>query len=148
MSPVTVDAEELIIALEGGGSEIEYYVDRQTGEVFPLLPDSDEAEADRERVEADSERFVYVEPLASSVGWDVMEQFVISLQPGEPRRILERAITSRRPFRAFKDELLAFPDLREAWFAFHDQAFTTLAKEWLEDEGIDATLKVRLRPVP
>ena len=72
-----------------------------------------------------------------------MAGFVESLPPGGPANALGSALGARHPFRAFKDVLTAFPDLREAWYAFHDREWTRLAAEWLEEEGIDATLKVR-----
>ncbi len=72
-----------------------------------------------------------------------MAGFVESLPPGGPHDALGSALGARHPFRAFKDVLAAFPELRGEWYAFRDREWTRLAAEWLEEEGIDATLKVR-----
>jgi len=47
------------------------------------------------------------------------------------------------PFRRFKDTLLAYATLREQWFAFHEQALVELVRQWLDDAGIEANLKLR-----
>ena len=38
---------------------------------------------------------------------------------------------------------LEYLDLREAWFRFHNEAFIQLAKVWLMEHQIEATLKMR-----
>ncbi|MDD5564791.1 MAG: UPF0158 family protein [Thermoanaerobaculaceae bacterium] len=147
MSQPSVDAEELVTALENHSYEMRFFLDRRTGEVFPVFEDNDESDDDRARIDDDPESFVAVDPLPSSVGWEVMAAFVESLPPGGPRAALGSALGAQHPFRTFKDVLLAFPGQREAWYAFHDREWTRLAAEWLEAEGIEATLKLRSRAV-
>ena len=62
---------------------------------------------------------------------------------GDARARLTRAVQRSRPFRRFKDELLNYPDVREKWFAYEYDRMLDIAKEWLEDEGLDADLKTR-----
>ncbi len=131
------------MALENHSYKMRYFLDRQTGEVFPVFEDSEESDGDRDRIDADPGRFVAVDPLPSSVGWEVMAAFVESLPAGAARVHLDAALSARHPFRAFKDTLSGHPSLREEWFAYHEQEWTRLAAEWLEDEGIDATLSSR-----
>jgi hypothetical protein len=143
MPRVTIHADDLIMALEDHSLEMRFYLDRQTGEVIPLFECNDESDEDRERIEAEMDRFVFIDPIPSSVAWDMMEAFVESLQPGQPRRRLEGAIRARHPFRTFKDAVSAYPDLVKAWYAFHDREWTKLAAEWLEEQQIDAALETR-----
>ena len=143
MPRVTIHADELIMALENHSFDVQFYLDRQTGEVIPVFEEIDESDEDRERIEADLDRFVFIDPIPSSVAWDVMEAFVESLEPGQPRRRLEGAIRARHPFRAFKDAVSEYADLLKAWYAFHDREWTRLAAEWLEEQQIEATLQVR-----
>ena len=133
------------MALEGHSYEMTFFVDRRTGEVFPVFEGNDESDADRDRIDGEPARFVGVDPIPSSVGWEVMAGFVESLPPGKARDTLDAALGARHPFRAFKDALLAYPTLRDEWYAFHDREWATLADEWLEEQGIDATLRVRSR---
>ena len=72
-----------------------------------------------------------------------MRDFIETIQDERIANRLARSIGGRHPFRRFKDELLNYPTLREAWFHFHDEAFLEIAKEWLIENEIEATLKVR-----
>ncbi|HQT95490.1 MAG: hypothetical protein B7Z68_04370 [Acidobacteria bacterium 21-70-11] len=145
MSTLVIDAEELIMALEGHSYEMTFFIDRRTGEVFPVFEDNEESDADRERIDAEPARFVAVDPIPSSVAWEVMAGFVESLPPGKARDTLDVVLGVRHPFRAFKDVLSAYPTVRDEWYAFHDREWARLAGEWLEEEGIDAALRVRSR---
>ena len=69
MNKPVIDAEELIMALESNDIEMSFFVDRRTGEVFPVFENNDESDADRDRIEADPARFVAVDPIPSSVAW-------------------------------------------------------------------------------
>ncbi len=56
-----------------------------------------------------------------------MEQFVQLVRDPRARDRLDRALQGRGPFRRFKDTLLEFPGLREAWFRFHTRAWNAEA---------------------
>jgi hypothetical protein len=79
---------------------------------------------------------VRVEPLPSWVGYRDMEDFAARVREPRTRDLLERAIAGRGAFRRFKDALLDYPDLRRAWFAFHDTRGERRAIEWLASEGL------------
>jgi Uncharacterised protein family (UPF0158) len=65
-----------------------------------------------------------------------MEDFVGRVRDPRSRDLLERAIAGRGAFRRFKDTLLDFPDLRQAWFSFHGARMERLAIEWLAGQGL------------
>ena len=69
MSKPSVNADELIMAIEGHSYEMTFFLDRTTGEVFPVFDDNEESDADRDRIDAEPARFVAVDPIPSSVGW-------------------------------------------------------------------------------
>lgn len=142
MAKLRIDRGELICALEAHGLEVEWYLDLETGGVLPVIDgqlpgDDDELQ---EAFEADDGRFLPIEPIPPSLGYDLMAEFAASVRDPAARRALEKALAGRRPFGRFKDALDAWPDLREEWFAFYDQALESLAVAWLEDQGIDADL--------
>lgn len=138
MTGLCIRADELIMAFEGFGTEMQHFFDRQTGEVLTVFEDMDEEDA--ERLDADPDRFLLIEPVPSYVGYEVMSDFVDTLPEGKVRRELARALQQRRPFRRFKDVLLNYPAVREEWFRFHEQAFMKIIQEWLDDHGVEATL--------
>jgi hypothetical protein len=65
-----------------------------------------------------------------------MQDFIERVRNPQARHLLERAIAGRGAFRRFKDALFDFPELREAWFRFHDARVERRAIRWLVDEGL------------
>jgi hypothetical protein len=139
MTGLTIRADELIMAFEDYGTGLRHFFDRQAGEVLSLLAE-DMDEEDRERLNADPDRYLLIEPAPSWVGFEIMNDFVETLPEGKARRELAAALQQRHPFRRFKDVLLNYPSIRENWFRFHEQAFMKIIKEWLENHGVEATL--------
>lgn len=136
---LTLQADELITAFEGNNYGMHHFLDRQTGELL-FISDDIPTEDVQERIDEDIERYAAIEPVPSHESFQIMENFVESLPGGKARRDLANAINQHKPFRRFKDTLLAYPDLREQWFRFHEQAFIEIIKEWLEDHKIEATV--------
>jgi hypothetical protein len=169
MAKIRIDEGELLMAFDSGDGTDHWYLDRQTGEViflgddfgFDLEDDEDEAEdeedaededdaeagwEDEERAlrraisrDEEGRRYLPVPSLGSHEGFRIMERFAAS-QDGRVREALFDALDRRRPFRSFKDALMAFPDVRERWFAYHEERLREEALAWLESEGIDAEL--------
>jgi hypothetical protein len=93
-----------------------------------------------------------IEPEPSGAAWQDMADYTARVPDPQVRRRLERAIEGRGAFRRFKDELLEYPQLREAWFAFADTRMERRAVRWLADEGLiddaAAELAIAQRPDP
>jgi Uncharacterised protein family (UPF0158) len=65
-----------------------------------------------------------------------MQGFVERVRDPCARDLLGRAIAGRGAFRRFKDALLDFPELRDAWFRFRDTRLEHRAIRWLVDERL------------
>ncbi|MHB9131401.1 MAG: UPF0158 family protein [Armatimonadota bacterium] len=137
-----IDAGDLQLAFESGNFESSFYVDLQTGKVVLSGDPSmcDEVEEINELIEEDPGRFTFIEPMSSREGFRLMEDFVETLTSARVQDHLIQALQQRHPFRNFKDALLDYPNLREEWFAFHDEAMRDYARQWLEEHDIDADL--------
>jgi hypothetical protein len=162
MAKISIDEGDLLMAFESGDGMTRWFLDRQTGAVIGLgddvlLDDDDDDEdlQDWEREERALRRAIYdddgedrrylpIESLSSHEGFRIMEDFAASLE-GRVRAALFDALDRRRPFRSFKDALMGFPDVRERWFAYHEEQLREHALDWLRIEGIDAELT---RPSP
>jgi hypothetical protein len=138
MTKLTIRADELIMAFEDQGSEMRHFFDLQTGEVLDVFEDMDEEDA--ERLENEPDRYLQIEPEPSWVGYELMQDFLDTLPEGEVLGELAHALQQRRPFRRFKDVLLAYPEVQKEWFYFHEQAFIKIIQEWFDDNGVEATL--------
>lgn len=127
-----IDVDSLVQALEDHSPDANWWLDPRTGEVEPRFDSS------LEDVEDDPEArgLVPIEAIPSSEAYRDMEDFIARVRDPKARDVLERAIAGRGAFRRFKDTLLEFPELREAWFAFHDARMERRAIGWLADADL------------
>jgi uncharacterized protein (UPF0332 family) len=138
-----VDLADLALALEDHSDEHLWWLDRADGSVHPHFGAS---------VEEDGA--LPIDPLPVAVGYRDMEDFVAYVRDVHARDLLERAIVGRGAFRRFKDALGEFPELRRAWFAFHDARGERRAIAWLAEhdlvsqEQAAAALATREDPEP
>ncbi len=123
----TVDLRSLAEALEDHSPETTWWFDPRTGNSEPHL-DEEEQPSDR--------GLIRIEPVPSREAYGDMEDFIGRVRDARARDLLERAIAGRGAFRRFKDTLLGFADLRQAWFTFHDARMERRAIEWLAGQGL------------
>jgi predicted nucleotidyltransferase len=142
-----VDLSSLCEALEDHSDETSWWFDPRTGEVEPHLTSS--LEDDDLTGDPEERGLVWVDPVPSGEAYRDLEDFVARVRDPRAHDLLERAISGRGAFRRFKDTLFEFPNLREAWFAFHDRRMECRAIGWLLDRGLidqeggDAALAAR-----
>ncbi|MGH2963034.1 MAG: UPF0158 family protein [Solirubrobacterales bacterium] len=146
----SVDLEMLRGALEDHSPTMQWWLDPETGESIPKSEDIPWGELGL--TEADQDRLIPIEPTPSRESYSDMEDFIARVGDPRARDLLERAIEGRGAFRRFKDTLLEFEELREAWFAFHDARTERRAIAWLAGEGViddvAADRAIEARPDP
>lgn len=133
-----VDLDELSSLLEGGfGESSTVYVDLLTGDVFsgdftdPALVGED-AVVD---VEAEPDRWVWLERAGSREGWEDMEAFALRQRDRALRDRLTRAIEGAGAFRRFRD-LVDSEGLAAQWQTYSDDRRWGRARDALADAGI------------
>jgi len=82
----------------------------------------------------DLDRYFCIHPIDAHEGIAIRTDFVEVLPRGKPRNNLAQALRRRHPFRAFRDTLLAHPQVREAWFKYHDDCIRSMAIVWVEEK--------------
>jgi len=127
-----VDLEDLAQALEDHSYEHRWWLDPKTGEIV-LWSDSSEEQGEPD---PETRGLLAIAPTPSHEGYEDMQDFIRRVRNPQARDLLERAIAGRGAFRRFKDALLDFPELREAWFGFHDARVERRAISWLVDAGL------------
>lgn len=128
-----VNLADLALALEDHSEEQTWRFDPVDGTVAPFFSSSAEQPGD----ESALEDLIAIEPIPSAVGYGDMEDFAARVRDPQARELLQGALNGRGAFRRFKDLLeLDFPDLRGAWFAFHDVRAERRAIEWLARRGL------------
>ena len=129
-----MNLRSLAQALEDHSPETSWWFDPESGDVEPRV---DPAGADDEEQEDPLDQdLVLIDPIPSREAYRDMEDFIGRVRHPKARDLLERAIAGRGAFRRFKDTLLDFPDLRQAWFTFHDARMQRRAILWLGDQGL------------
>jgi Uncharacterised protein family (UPF0158) len=124
LAPEHFDLADLAFALEDQSSEHGWWLDVDAGTVEPRFSDPLD------------DRLVGIDPLPATVGYEDMQEFVGHVRDPRAGRLLARAITGRGAFRRFKDTLLDWPDLRRAWFRFHDARGEQRAIRWLVERRL------------
>ena len=129
LDPEQLDLADLALALEDHSRDHKWWFDPGSGAVEPRF----EARFGEDHAAAG---LISIEPVPTGVGYADMEDFVARVRDPRAHHLLERAITGRGAFRRFKDALLDYPELRRAWFAFHDVRGERRAIEWLLEHGL------------
>jgi len=142
--PIRIDASEFLYALDSHDPETEHYLDLQTGEIVTATWGaflSDEPEyAELEAVRDDQERYRLIEPVPSREGWRWMQDFAEGVSDARVQERLLDAIHGSGAFGRFKRVLSSYPEVRAAWFRFHEEQLLEYAREWLHNESIEAEL--------
>lgn len=135
MPKLKINREDLIEALTTRFEVVEgqWYLDTETGDVLLDVDGAEDLPVDLH----DNPRYRGIDPIPSHESFRLMEDFVDTVPDTKAAARLARALEGRKPFRRFKDELMDFPDLREAWFQFLDATHTRLAQAWCKDNGIE-----------
>jgi hypothetical protein len=136
MPKLKINREDLIQALTtnldlGGGA---WYLDLENGQIILASDAVDDLPADLE----DNPRYRLIETMPSHESFQIMEDFVETLEDEAAAERLVEALRRRKPFRQFKDALFDFPSLQERWFEFRDRAHARYAERWCKGEGIKA----------
>lgn len=90
------------------------------------------------------DKYVPVEPVAPSQAFRVMADFAESVKDKHMQQRLTDALNGRKPFANF-NHLVHTTNVREQWFDFKNNAYTEMAKEWIE-ENASQELKEKIKP--
>ena len=90
-----------------------------------------------DKVEANPEDYVEIEPMHSREAYRIMERFAEEMIDDPEIKILALdRLAGPKPFRRFKD-LVEYSDYRESWFAFQQKAYEDYVRKILELELAD-----------
>lgn len=127
--------EALEDAFENNAPEVHSYLHVKSGDVTRIV-DGVADPAMHARVNADPD-YLRVDPVSSREQYRWMERYIATVEDGDFRDRLARAIDGKGAFRRFKDVLMSFPVDRERWFAFRSERLRTAMEAWLSAHGIE-----------
>ena len=131
-SPTSLEA--LIHALESQLDTIQYYYDRETGEVVTVSEEFGEGPGD---MEAEADRYLLVSSFTTNERFQIMEDFVESLPDEGLIEELNQALIGKGAFQRFEEALQKHPNRRKQWHNFRTAKVNARACEWLREHGIN-----------
>ena len=147
---IIISLREMVDEMQTLSNEIRTYLNVVTGKFVTILPDDQflEREEDPSDLpEWQQERLKDVKDVSSSHDfkeipnqfdiheYDIMENFCMSIDDGQTRDTLLRAIRGSGAFRRFKETISRY-GIEEEWFNYKDQAYKEIAIDWLERKEI------------
>jgi Uncharacterised protein family (UPF0158) len=151
--PSTVLIKDIVDALEIQFDEAPSFLDLETGKVEtvfsevlhdagecsageePSLPEWQEPQWEIAQRIAAMDRVLALPTKYDIHEWEIMRDFVNSVESSRIQEELARAIHGRGAFRMFKDTLYRHK-IEKAWYAFRAAAWRRIAIAWCEEHGI------------
>ncbi len=90
--------------------------------------------------------FLALETVPTHQSFRVMEAFIETVKDKSLQAKLVHALEKKRPFANFKF-IIDNSHVRQQWFGFRDDAYTAIAKEWIEENAGDE-LKEKIKALP
>lgn len=136
-----VSLEKITDALAMTNDEHVIYYDSDKDEIGFVF-EADSVRIDIELEDALPENAVLLPSLYEINEYNMMEDFVYSLEDKEMQKELFFAINGRGAFRNFK-HLIRRYSIQEEWYDFKHEAYTIIAKKWCKNN--DLTMKSKLK---
>jgi hypothetical protein len=134
-----IDFPALLKAFEDPTPENQYMIDLQNGSLMKLsLEDALGIKRFQALFAQNPKRFVKVERPSARDNFQELEIFVKGLADPHLKGVLQRALTSHKPFREFRDAIKDKFHARDAWDKFHKQNVEKRANNFLKASGLQA----------
>jgi len=121
----------LIAAMTSSLDSIRFYYDRQTGETVMLSDEFGTGE-----LEGPVERYELVTPLSVSERFQIMEDFVETLDNDALEDELNQVLTEKGAFVKFDEALSQYPTRNKQWIQFRADRVASRARAWLVEHGV------------
>lgn len=148
-SVITISYDDLDLAMESRGDDysgMRSYLDRETGEVLTVSNDDAYDDPDpevSERIDEEPARYAEIPALDSRESYRELVRFAESIDEEDIRDQLEVAMAGGRGvFGRFHHVIGKYPDLRERWHAVERENRARRMRDWFEEEGIEAELRM------
>ena len=132
MTETSRNVEALIEAFTSSLDSIAHYYDRQTGEVVTLSE-----EFGTGKLEGPANRYVVITPLSVSDRYQIMEDFVDTVDSLSLQEELNDALIEKGAFLRFEGVVSKYPERHRQWRAFRADQVTAHIRAWQHEHGLD-----------
>lgn len=130
-----IDLDELAEAMDVNMRDtIDFFLDMQTGEIV-VTSDGIDDDIDVE----DEERYEPVPERAAPENYELMREFIATVNDAAFAERLSRAIIGSGAFGRFKREFAGHPKEQARWYAFRSAALQQAAIDWLNSLNVEST---------
>lgn len=146
---VEISWTDLMDAFARDATDRVYFLDRLTGEVF-FVPAAMDDEDFWRQVDSNAERFLQIPPLDRGSEKRILAQFMTIVADPELKKMLEHAMSGKRPYVTVSDIFSFFPEEHERLMEMKDDFVTVKVKNWLEAHEIftmETNAKMPIAPV-
>lgn len=134
MKKIKLNIEPILYYMEdSSGFARSHYIDLFKGEVVSPDVDDDIGYEDLEN----EDRYFPIEPITSHEGYQIMQDFAVSVESDEIRDHLFVVLEGKKPFRNFKDTLVDYPDIEKIFYEYKDNRLKEILREQLAECGYD-----------
>jgi Uncharacterised protein family (UPF0158) len=145
-----VSLRDVVEALDLQSDELQSYLDPDTGEIITFndeearLAESGEwstapawmqEHLPKVKRALENDRVLELPDQVHIDEWRMMQEFAEGEEQCRFRADLTLAVNGTGAFRRFKDAIRRL-GVEESWFRYREEAFTQVAKDWLEENGI------------
>jgi hypothetical protein len=135
---IEVLVRDILFALQGRMRGTVHYLDVETGDVIPVFA------FNRDRVLADihknQNRYVRIAPQSGRQGYEIMQEFIETVDDVDLRDRLRTAISGKNTFSRFRDALIDEPKMKKRWSRFRAEAAVRSLREKLAERAVELNL--------
>jgi hypothetical protein len=113
--------------------ELEFYPDENNNPGF----DEEAWMEVMDKVSESHDDYMAFEPMDSNESFRVIENFIAQIDDIPTHNKFIDAVSRKRPFANFRVMLHYYPELREQWFVFKNEAYIEYVKEQIDAENFD-----------
>ena len=127
--------EDLMEAFENTDSELAYFLDRETGEVFSVPTEYDD-DPFWDEVESQDERYLEIPHFDYSQERQMVHAFIQGIGNDGLKAMLVRAFVGKQSHGRLSEILSFYPEEMERFQAVREELITGQAGHWLEEHDI------------
>lgn len=135
MRDVEIVWDDLLEAFDNPDSDIAYFLDRETGEIFAVPTDYDDEEFWAE-IGANEERFLRIPGFDYEDERLLLYDFIRGLEDDGLKEMLERAFEGKKPYGRLDEILSFYPEEFEQFMVIKEGLIADRARRWLEEHDL------------
>ncbi len=135
MRDVEIVWDDLLEAFDNPESDVIFFLDRETGEIFAVPADYEDDEFWHDLEESD-ERFIQIPGFDYDQERLLLHEFIRGVENDALKRMLERAFEGKRPFGKLDEILSFYPEEFDRFMAKKEEIISERIRHWLEEHDL------------